>query len=259
MTNREIFDFVSDVGVEMIKNGGEIPRAVMTMQQIGKKFEIRNYDVYAIANGIFASGIMGEDENYICKIRNVSLSSTNLSRVAAINSLSRSVVEGKFNPDEAKEELEKIKTMQEYSMLMTTIAMGIGNGAFCYLFKGNLKDCFYSFIVGMLLNLFINFISKKFTMPKIMNNTLYSIFVSVLCCTLAYFHMGDHVGSMITASIMPLVPGIPFTNAIRDLVNDDYLSGVIRLADAFLVGISVGCGVGIVILCYNILIGGIAL
>ena len=259
MNNREIFDFVSDVGVEMIKNGGEIPRAVMTMQEIAKAFNIRNYDVYAIANGIFASGIMGNEENYICKIRNVSLSSTNLAKVDAINSLSRNIAEGGVNPEQAKERLEKIKIMKEYSTLITTIAMGIGNGAFCYIFKGNLEDCFYTFIVGMFLNLFINFISKKFKMPKIMNNTIFAMFVTIFCCGLTYFNMGDNLGSMITASIMPLVPGIPFTNAIRDLVNDDYLSGVIRLSDAFLVGLSVGCGVGIVILCYNIMIGGIAL
>lgn len=40
---------------------------------------------------------------------------------------------------------------------------------------------------------------------------------------------------MISGSIMPLVPGLAFTNGIRDIADGDYISGTVRMIDAVLV------------------------
>ena len=40
---------------------------------------------------------------------------------------------------------------------------------------------------------------------------------------------------MIIGSIMPLVPGLAFVNAIRDIADSDFLSGTVRMIDALLV------------------------
>lgn len=52
---------------------------------------------------------------------------------------------------------------------------------------------------------------------------------------------------MIISSIMLLVPGLAITNAIRDTVAGDYLSGVARAAEAFLVAIAIAAGIGFVL------------
>ena len=255
MTDKEIFDLVSDIGVEMVKNGGEIPRAEMTMTEIGKVYGIKDYDVYIIANGIFASGKMGEN-SYHTKIRNVPISGTCLCKVEALNDLSRKVAEGKVNPEEAKERLEKIKNWNEYSTFITILGMAVGSGGFCYLFNGTIYDCLMVIPAVALLGIFIQFINKKFSMPKIIKNMILSMFISTVCCLFRLLGLGNNLGSMIIASMMPLVPGIPFTNAVRDFLHDDYLSGVIRLADAAIVGISTGCGVGVTVLAFNMLTNG---
>ena len=43
---------------------------------------------------------------------------------------------------------------------------------------------------------------------------------------------------------MPLVPGVAFTNAIRDIANGDYLSGAVRMLDAMLVFVCIAVGAG---------------
>lgn len=43
---------------------------------------------------------------------------------------------------------------------------------------------------------------------------------------------------------MLLVPGIALTNAIRDLVAGDLLSGISRAVEAFLVGAALAIGTG---------------
>ena len=52
------------------------------------------------------------------------------------------------------------------------------------------------------------------------------------------------INFMIIGSIMPLIPGVAFTNAIRDIADGDYISGSVRMLDALLVFFSIAIGVG---------------
>ena len=61
---------------------------------------------------------------------------------------------------------------------------------------------------------------------------------------------------MIIGSIMPLIPGIPFTNGVRDLADGDYISGSVRLLDALLTFVCIATGVGVVISFYHHITGG---
>ena len=54
----------------------------------------------------------------------------------------------------------------------------------------------------------------------------------------------DTVSYSIIGAIMLLVPGIALTNAIRDLVAGDLLSGISRAVEAFLVGAALAIGTG---------------
>ena len=56
-------------------------------------------------------------------------------------------------------------------------------------------------------------------------------------------------GIVITSSIMPLVPGVAITNAIRDTLQGDYMSGGSRAMEAFVsaAGIAVGIGIGLML------------
>ena len=56
---------------------------------------------------------------------------------------------------------------------------------------------------------------------------------------------------------MLLVPGLAITNAIRDTISGDLLSGVIRAAEAFLVAVSIAVGIGAVLSFWISNFGGI--
>ncbi|MEG0899212.1 MAG: threonine/serine exporter family protein [Oscillospiraceae bacterium] len=259
MTNKEIFDLVADFGVTMLANGGELSRAKVTMEKIAEIYQIREFSVYIIANGIFVTGVMGDGSSFSTKVINVPISPTHLDRVDEVNKLSRDISTNNVTPEEAKRRLEIIKTTNLYNFTTVTLATGLGCMAFCYLFKGTFYDCFVVFFVGALLNIFSSFISKNPLLPKILKNLFASAFITLLCCFARFLGLGNSVGSMIIGCIMPLVPGIPLTNSIRHFFDDDYLSGVIRLADALITALSVAVGVGIVILMWNSLVGGMIL
>ncbi len=64
---------------------------------------------------------------------------------------------------------------------------------------------------------------------------------------------------MIIGSIMPLIPGVAFTNAIRDIADGDYISGSVRMIDALLVFFCIAMGVGMVFSLFHRLPGGVLL
>lgn len=52
------------------------------------------------------------------------------------------------------------------------------------------------------------------------------------------------------------MPGVALTTSIRDFLNGDYLSGTIRMIDAFLIGGCIAIGVGAVVMLYFNFAGG---
>ena len=56
-----------------------------------------------------------------------------------------------------------------------------------------------------------------------------------------------------------MVPGIAFTNGIRDIADGDYIAGSVRILDAILVFFSAALGMGVLIALWNYLGGGVRL
>lgn len=105
-------------------------------------------------------------------------------------------------------------------------------------------------------------LAKHWHLSKIIINILGGILIT-LCAILAnHFSTLSTVlrlDGMIIGAIMPLVPGMAFTNAIRDIADSDFLSGTVRMMDALMVFVYIAVGVGIVLITYSNMTGGFVL
>ena len=61
--------------------------------------------------------------------------------------------------------------------------------------------------------------------PRFVGNILGGGLVTLVCSGLYLLRGGGQLDYMIIGSIMPLIPGVSFTNAIRDIADGDYISG----------------------------------
>ena len=86
---RRIMDFIMAAGQTLLENGAEVFRVEQTMEIMARSFHLREFHVYVLTNGIFASAGTAE----ISEVRNVPTRTTHLSRVAAVNALSREIAE----------------------------------------------------------------------------------------------------------------------------------------------------------------------
>ena len=234
---KEILALAVEIGDALLRNGAEVYRVEDTVMHILEAYEIENYDVYVLSNGIFASA--NEDREDACSmIRHIPLGTTHLGRIAALNQLSREIC--------------------SHECSLHIFFCGLGCGCFSYLFGGTALDSIVGFFIGMLLQVFL-FALKRHKNSKFITNILGSAFVTLLSLIVLSFGTPILYDKVIIGDIMPLVPGIALTTSIRDFFNGDYLSGAIHMIDAILTAFCIAVGVGTVITIYHFAMGGAAL
>ncbi|WP_081752416.1 threonine/serine exporter family protein [Lacrimispora sp.] len=238
----------------LLENGAEIFRVEETMDRICRHFGIESGNSFVLSNGIFTTS-GNEREEIFAKVQHIPVSGTHLDRVAAVNQLSREIEAGQVSISEVKRRLDEIRVMPGKSKVMQILASGVGSACFCYLFGGNVRDGVCAFGTGILLYFYVLFISAP-RLSKIVGNIGGGALVTFICTMLYLLGIGEHLNFMIIGSIMPLIPGVPFTNAIRDIADGDYISGSVRMMDALLVFFSIAMGVGLVFGVFHRLTGG---
>lgn len=67
---------------------------------------------------------------------------------------------------------------------------------------------------------------------------------------------GSSTDIVIISAVMPLVPGVIFTTAVRDTLNGDYSSGAARMLEAIVTALAVAAGVGAGMALFHQLTGG---
>lgn len=253
-TTKEILSLAVETGEALLRNGAEVYRVEDTLIHILKAYEIENFDVYVLSNGIFASA--NEDKDDACSmIRHVPLGSTNLGRITAINQLSREICSHECSLQEAWIRLETCKHIPANRLPVQMFFCGLGCGCFTCLFGGSLFDSITAFFIGLPLQAALVRFQKRKT-SKFMINILGSALVTLLALFVHSLGAPISYDKVIIGDIMPLVPGIALTTSIRDLFNSDYLSGAIHMIDALLTAFCIAVGVGAVITIYNMM-GGV--
>ena len=154
---------------------------------------------------------------------------------------------------------KRLRTPSKKSLYLV-LAAGLGSGSFCYLLKANIWESLIAFVIGTLLYVLVIF-AQKHTMSKIIINIVGGGFITILALIASNinFPFAVSLDKVIIGSILPLVPGVAFTNAIRDIANSDFISGTVRMIDALLVFVYIAIGVGTVLSAYNSILGGMAL
>lgn len=253
--DRRVLNLALDAGHILLENGAEIARVEETMEKICTHYGVQTGEFFVLSNGIFTTAGHTTDKSY-ARVQHIPVKGTQMDRIVAVNQLSREIVAGRYEHiEEAEKQLEVIRQMPRTRLWKQVLASGAGSGFFCVLFGGGVLDCVSSFIAGFLLYLYVLRVGSH--LSKIVNNIIGGMLVVLICLACKSLIPGTNLSPMISGAIMPLVPGVAFTNGIRDIAGSDYLSGTVRLLDAILVFLSIAIGVGVMFTIYHALTGGV--
>lgn len=240
-----LLDVIAYAGKLLIESGAEIYRVEETMVRLCRSFsEVDDAESFVTLTGIMFSITM--DKKTSTKILRVHTRGVDLNCIDQINSLSRRANIKPFTLDELDAELHLIGEKDRYSGFVTCLFGALSASGFAWFFKGNINEIIFSFVIGFGIKIITKYM-EIFELNDFFINAIGAAFSACTALLFYQFMPTVDIDIMIISSIMLLVPGLAITNAIRDTVAGDYLSGVARATEAFLVALAIAAGIGFIL------------
>ena len=259
----EVLDVAAKAGHILLENGAEISRVEDIMSRISSHFGVDSGNFYVLSNRIFTTGHTnkitksGGQASTYANVEFIPLKAIQLSKVVAVNRLSYDIANGKTSLAEARERLEQISTAPAKPAWEQILGSAFGAAGFCAVFGGGWIDCAVDLVVGGLLYVFVLWVSGRY-LSKIVGGVCNALVATLLCVIAWRMGSGISLANVIIGAIMPLIPGVPFVNGVRDLANSDYIAGFTRLTDAMLGFFCIAVGVSLGFIIDGSLHGGVA-
>lgn len=237
-----------EAGSILLENGAEISRVEDTIQRIAQHYGVDDVNVFVLSNGIMATS------NEYARTKFIPIKGSSLDKVVAVNQLSRDISQGRCDLNMLEQRLKEIRDMKNKPAWEQIIAAALGSAAFCIIFGGGFFDSVIATIAGMILWIFMLLVGKHH-LSRIISTVLGGLLASFLCISTFRLGFGTHLSNMIIGAVIPLIPGVAFTNGIRDLANEDYIAGVTRLLDALLTFFCIALGVALAFVIDSLIYG----
>ncbi len=238
-TSEDVLEVASEAGHILLENGAEISRVEDTMERISSHYGVHTGHFFVLSNGIFTTS----SSNKYANVEFIPIRGIQLSKVVEVNRLSYRIAADKVSLTQARAELDAIRDEPMKPAWEQIVGSAFGAAGFCAVFGGGFMDCAAAFVVGTLLYLFLLFVSSKY-LSKIVGGICNSLVATLLCLASYRLGFGSSLSNIIIGAIMPLIPGVPFVNGVRDLADSDYIAGTTRLTDAMLGFFCIALGVG---------------
>jgi uncharacterized membrane protein YjjP (DUF1212 family) len=230
-------------GEILLKSGAETSRVEDTMNRIAASFGIPEAQSFVTQTGI----IFSSSREDCAKLVRVAERSTDLEKVSIVNSISRKISHRELTVEEALLELKRIAAANlSYSFWIQVLAAASASGCFLIMFQGIWKDFIPAMIAGgagYTLYIYVH----RLTKIKFFAEGLSSFMIGLMAVLAVLSGWGTDIDKIIIAAVMPLVPGLLITNAVRDLMDGHFVSALTKGADAFLTALAIGTGIAIIL------------
>jgi len=244
-------------GELLMKNGAETYRVEDTVERICKACKVPYVEVFATQTGIFVSIDSGDDESdiftYVKRISGGN--STDLKKVSEINKFSREFTASDMTIEEGVTRLEEIQNIRPISMPFQLLGAALISAFFCLLFEGSAVDAVCAVFIGA-ISYAVSLILGKQALNYFMKGFICSALACILSLCICSPFPGLQYHSMLIGVLMIYVPGGAITLCIRDFLAGHMVSGLAKMAEVFIIAISLATGAGIVLSLWNSL-GGV--
>ncbi|MEH7495106.1 threonine/serine exporter family protein [Neobacillus niacini] len=241
----EIMEVCLLAGKIMLQSGGETYRVEDTMMRMAAAFGIENSHSYVTPTGIIFSAEGAEPTK--TKLIRISTRSTDLKKVAMVNSISRRITSGELNLESALTLLKELDALNvTFPFMVQVAAASIASGCFMIMFMGEWIDFIPAMVTGG-VGYFGFLYFHRYISVKFFSEFLASFIIGLLSFFLVKIGAGQQLDKIIIGSVMTLVPGLLVTNAVRDLMAGHLVSGLSKGAEALLTAFAIGSGIAVVL------------
>lgn len=238
-----LLDLVTDLGYSLAMSGAETFRVEESINRILTTYGIES-EVFAITNCMTVS-IKTPDGKTVTRMKRIGFHGNDLDTVERYSNLSRRICTQKPSPETALQWLEETHSSRiKYKLPLYLLGNILGAAGFAVFFGGTLMDALCAALCGMLVGLTDHFFGKFGTNQFF--KTIVCAFIMTVGGNIAgVFGLADNTDTVIIGTLMILVPGLLFTNAMRDIIFGDTNSGINRIVQVLLIAAAIALGTGV--------------
>lgn len=228
----EILQELLNLAEAMLANGAEVNRVEDTLNRMGKAYGASRMNTFVITSCIVVTMTFQNGSTHTQTRRILSPGETDFRKLEDINALSRKCCEQPMPIESLREELDKIQNAPPESGKFY-LGSVLAAGGFAVFFGGNLADG----VAAAAFAVLICFLQEHLT-PFCTNRMVFNLICSVVSGlgigAVARMNPFMHMDKIMIGDIMLLIPGIAMTNAVRNVLVGDTISGIMRLVETLL-------------------------
>lgn len=247
--NTKIARAATTAGVILLESGAETYRVEDTMRRICLAYGAEVVDSFVTPTVLIIS--FSKNQELMHNVKRTQIKSVDLQKIDRVNSLSRHILSADISVDSLMVQLEEIQKEKRYTNLNEIVAAAICCFGFSMFFHGTLRDAICAMIAGSITHVFTQKLAQV-ELDGFFSKVIGGAIVTILGILSSRLGLCSDMNNVIISTIMLLVPGLAFTNAIRDTVSGDLLSGLSRIVEALLTAVALAVGSGLVFM----LLGG---
>ena len=233
-----LMDLVSAIASKLATSGAETYRVEESVRRICSAYGL-DARVYAIPHSLFITIMIPGREplSQLCRMNQLG---TDLEAVEHYSNLSRKICAEKPDWEEALRWLDiSNHTQKHYRFPVVLFGNFLVAFGFCLFFGGSLLDAFSSGFCGLLLGL----LSRLLAGTNVFFEKIISAFLmAFFAYGISALNLTHNADTTVIGALMLLVPGVLFTNALRDIIFGDTNSGINRIVEVVLIAVAISLG-----------------
>ncbi|MFN8419317.1 MAG: threonine/serine exporter family protein [Anaerolineae bacterium] len=235
---------ISRIGVLMLRSGAASFRVEDVMRRVATVLDVQSIDMFVTPSGMVLTLIeSGPPRTVTLKIPPIGV---DMVRISALEELSRTLPET-ITLAELSQRLDGIEHRPPmYSRLTVILMVGLACGAFAVILGGSAGE-FVAAFTGAMLAQYLRFRLLASHVSPYLVTTVCAASATLISEIAVHLFNAPTPRAALIASVLLLVPGVPFITALLDLVHLDLISGIARGTYAALLLMFIGLGMLLVL------------
>lgn len=245
-----VLKFVTDLGKAMLSCGANVERVTLTIEMICRAYRLHDVSI-RISNvhiTVCARNKMGRIETIQVTVPPASF---NLEKLKKLTDLAFFVRKKKPNPRHLDRHLERLATVDPYTLPVVYGGYIVAMASLCRIFGGVWQD-----MLIVLLNTTILFGLSLLWSRARLNRIITNVVNMFVCCSIAFgFHyLGfvQHFPVVIITNAFYMIPGIQMVNAMRNILCGNEMNGIIEMIKVVLEVVTIMAGLWLSFFCFGI-------
>ena len=237
----KLLNLGSELGRNLMYSGAEIFRVEESVTRLLTAYGLEP-QVFAIPNCLIVS-VDTPEGTARTKMCRIGPHGTDIELLEHCNDLCRKLCAAPVPVDEAIGMMRELpRRHRKFSPLVVLLGHMMAASFFSAFFGGTVRDFFCAAVTGVAVGLCVLYGQPLIGSNAFFRTVICSAVAALIPMILVAVGLGDNQDLIIIGVLMLLVPGMALTNAMREIMAGDIISGVNRTAEVILIATAIALG-----------------